>query len=178
MLKTKSIAVAAASLLACSSLAALSGCAVVDKAKEAFSNTEVGQKVTSSKTSDKEDYANYSSIQDVNGNLYATVIEMTKIDDNDISIDELKSILSSYGVNWYQAIVADARGTNQQEVAHLFFTSDATLSDLNKLCDMLSDTYDAHVMTLTEYEDYAKKAQESTNLYYVEGTYFGPAAGK
>lgn len=180
--KTKTIITAAiACALGITCAAGMTGC---DAVKGAISHTAVGQKAMSSKTTDSSDREDcWKTVQDINGNEYATVIWMdSPAGKYDIEKEEVKDLLNSKSINWYQLITSDNRSApNTPEHALLYMPASVTLADMQEVQAILASTYPARVMTAAEYEQYLADAPSDNlmngiNLYSRETTDFGPAA--
>lgn len=175
----KTLSIALVGVLGIGSLAMMSGCDTVRNVVGAAG--PIGQSATNSKNTDTADRAEcWGTVEDVDGNQYATVIYMQEIDSTSFEPDTAKQVLSQSNINWYQMITSDGMGTNKQEYGMVYFPSSVTLSDMTNALNVLSGVYDAHIMTKDEYEKYLESAPSDQiwdiQIYGKETTHYGPAA--
>ena len=174
-LGSKTVSIIAAAALAASACVALSGCETVS---QVVGQGKIGEAVTTSRHVDAKDRENYVQLQDVNGNIFVSVIYAQEAGTTKLNADKLKEELSKLDANWYQFIGSNSMGTNTQERAYIYFPSDMSLTKIIDISNkMNADGYESHVLTQAEYDDYAKNVS-AYDIYHNETTYFGPAAGK
>lgn len=149
---------------------ALSGCT---------SSIEIGGlKIGGSAHTGSADKDNAAVVQDVNGVEYATVVEIFPVEGNDLSVDDLKQVLSDQQINYYQLITANNMGTPTQEDAHLYMTSDVTYTELCDIANKVASTgeFTANVMTQEAYEAWVEDTSGGYDVTRNESTHMGPAA--
>lgn len=175
MINTKKIVSAGlACTLAIGGMVALNGCSQV---KQLIGQGEIGQKFLSSRHVEDKDRENYATVQDVEGNVYTTVIYIHTLNDNTFNVDEAQATFSELGLNWYQMIASSSMGTSNQETCYLYFPSDHTLTQLIDIVNAINATgkYNATLLTLDQYNEYVNNVKPY-DVYNNETTYFGPAA--
>lgn len=172
---SKTVSIIAAAALAASACVALSGC---DTVSQVIGQGSIGEAVTTSRHVESKDRENYVELQDVYGNIFVSVIYAQEAGTTKLDTGKLKDELTKLGVNWYQFIASNSMGTGTQERAYIYLPSDMSLTKIIEVSDkMNADGYESHVLSKTEYEDYAKNVS-AYDIYHNETTYFGPAAGK
>lgn len=131
----------------------------------------------SSKNTSEGDRANYSTVQDTKGNEYVTVIHAVPSDGTDFDVEEFEQLLSDSSISWYQLIAGNNMGTGTQEEGYLYFTNDITYTELSNYAQILAnDGYTTSLMSPDEYGEYEDTMNNSSDFYYNEVTYYGPAA--
>lgn len=161
--------------------AAMTGC---DTVKDAISSTSIGQKATSSRSTDSSDREDcWKTLQDINGNEYTTVIWLDPMEGKtEVDVEAIKKVLNDNNVNWYQIITSDnKKAPGKSEHGLIYMPASVTLSDMTNVANIAGGIYGAHVMTREEYETYLENApsdniMEGINIYERETTEFGPAA--
>lgn len=175
----KAVSLALVGILGCGSLVAMTGC---DAVRDVVGSAgPIGQSATSSKNTKSSDRSDcWGTVEDIDGNKYATVIYMQPMDGTKFSPDTAKQVLSQSNINWYQMITSDAMGTNKQEYGMVYFPASVTLADMTAALNILSGVYDAHIMTKDEYEKYLADSPTDQvwdiQIYGKETTHYGPAA--
>lgn len=121
------------------------------------------------------DRKNFATVQDVNGNVFTTVVEVIPVNTPELDQNDLKARIANY--RYYQAIMANNMGTGTQEKAYVYFPQDVTLTELWQVANTLSadGIYATKVLTPDEYQAYVNSI-DPNNLYYNETTFYGPAA--
>ena len=131
----------------------------------------------SSHNAKSQDRENYSTVQDTKGNEYVTVLYLEPTDSKDFDVDAFSDLLNQNSIMWYQIIAGNSMGTGMQESAYLYFTQDITYTELENYAQILAKAgYNCSMLTPSDYQNYCKEAEASTNFYYNERVYYGPAA--
>ena len=131
----------------------------------------------SSHNAKSQDRENYSTVQDTKGNEYVTVLYLEPTDSKDFDVDAFSDLLDQNNITWYQIIAGNSMGTGMQESAYLYFTQDITYTELENYAQILAKAgYNCSMLTPSDYQSYCKEAEASTNFYYNERVYYGPAA--
>lgn len=131
----------------------------------------------SSHNAKSQDRENYSTVQDTKGNEYVTVLYLEPTDSKDFDVDAFSDLLNQNNIMWYQIIAGNSMGTGMQESAYLYFTQDITYTELENYAQILAKAgYNCAMLTPSDYQSYCKEAEASTNFYYNERVYYGPAA--
>lgn len=174
-LASKTFSIIAVAALAACSCVALSGC---DAVSQVVGQGKLGEAVTTSRHVDAKDRENYVQLQDVDGNIFVSIIYAQEAGSRKVDIGKLKDELAKLNANWYQIIGSDSMGSATQERAYIYFPSDMSLTKIIEISDkMNADGYESHVVNQVEYDDYVKNVN-ATDFFHNETTYFGPAAGK
>lgn len=163
-------------MLGCVSV--LSGC---DQVSSVTANNPISNLVSSSKKTGNEDYKNYTIVQDVDGDEYATIVYLEQNDETDFDVQLIKELLSENNVNWYQLIATSSMGTNQQQYGYLFFPQNVSYTEMEDALAAIKKEFSGHICTEKEYKEFVEKSDESMgayDLYNNKITYYGPAAGK
>lgn len=131
----------------------------------------------SSHNAKSQDRENYSTVQDTKGNEYVTVLYLEPTESKDFDVDAFSDLLNQNNIMWYQIIAGNSMGTGMQESAYLYFTQDITYTELENYAQILAKAgYNCSMLTPSDYQSYCKEAEASTNFYYNERVYYGPAA--
>ena len=131
----------------------------------------------SSRNAKSQDRENYSTVQDTKGNEYVTVLYLEPTESKDFDVDAFSDLLNQNNIMWYQIIAGNSMGTGMQESAYLYFTQDITYTELENYAQILAKAgYNCSMLTPSDYQSYCKEAEASTNFYYNERVYYGPAA--
>lgn len=124
-----------------------------------------------------QDRENYSTVQDTKGNEYVTVLYLEPTESKDFDVDAFSDLLDQNNIMWYQIIAGNSMGTGMQESAYLYFTQDITYTELENYAQILAKAgYNCAMLTPSDYQSYCEEAEASTNFYYNERVYYGPAA--
>ena len=157
-------------LLVCGGCMMLAGCS---------SSIEIGGlSIGGSATATNSHKENYAVVQDVEGNEYATVIEMIPVGTTEIDPDAVLELLDTLGVNYYQAIISNNMGTLSQEDAYIYMPEEVTYNELVELAEQLASdgTYTCQVMTLSDYTAWQEETSAIIDVTRTELVYSGPAA--
>lgn len=131
----------------------------------------------SSHNAKSQDRENYSTVQDTKGNEYVTVLYLEPTESKDFDVDAFSDLLNQNNIMWYQIIAGNSMGTGMQESAYLYFTQDITYTELENYAQILAKAgYNCSMLTPSDYQSYCEEAEASTNFYYNERVYYGPAA--
>lgn len=121
---------------------------------------------------------NYTVVQDVNGNEYATVVEMIPVGTTDIDSDAVCALLESLDVNYSQVIISNNMSSSSQEDAYVYMPEEATYNELVELANLLASdgTYTCRVMLLDDYTNWQEETSAIIDVTRTEIVYSGPAA--